>query len=66
MSVSLDYLNKLKSDGTRCKVFLTNGTMLEGKITQADDKAFVLDQCLIQLDKVISVTPPVNGRPQHR
>ena len=64
MSVALDYLNKLKTDGTRCKVFLTNGTMLEGTVTDCDETDFVLDKCLISRDKVISITPPV--RSNHR
>lgn len=62
MSVTLKYLDKLKSDGTKCKVFLTNGTMLEGVVTDCDEKAIILDKCLISLEKIISITPPVPTR----
>lgn len=59
MSVNIEYLKKHQSERNDMKVFLFSGnntTMLTGKITSYDETSFVLDECLIQLDKVISIT----------
>ena len=62
-SVLLTYLGIMKDKGTTVKVFLEgasptqNKTMLSGKIKAFDDEALVLDECLIFLDRVISVAP---------
>jgi sRNA-binding regulator protein Hfq len=39
------------------KVFLTNGTMLKGFIVEFDEDSIVLDKCLIEREKIISISP---------
>jgi sRNA-binding regulator protein Hfq len=60
MSTNINYLQQYKNSRTEMKVFLYSGaatTMLTGRISEFDDTSFVLDKCLIQIDKVISITP---------
>jgi sRNA-binding regulator protein Hfq len=48
---------KTHKNKTSMKIFLDSGTMLQGKITDYDEKTIVLDKCLVFLDKVISISP---------
>jgi len=62
MSVKLDYLKKVKDSHSSVKVFLESGagqpkTMLTGKIVAYDDSHIVLDECLIQQGRIISIAP---------
>lgn len=59
--VSLDFLKKHMAAGTHLKTFLITGAMLEGKVVAADETSFVLNECLIFIDKVASISPPVKG-----
>ena len=52
-----DYLQKHKEKGTALKVFLDNKTMLSGKITSFSENFIVLDHCLINVSKIISISP---------
>ena len=62
-SVLLSYLSDMKDKRTTVKVFIEGSsptqakTMLSGKITSYDDDAIVLDECLIFLERVISIAP---------
>lgn len=58
MSISLEFFKKHQTAGTHLHVFLTSGAMLEGKIIAADEGSIVLNECLINTDKIISVAPP--------
>lgn len=62
MSVLLKYLEKVKVEKTVVKVFLESSgqhakTMLKGKVRDYDDESIVLDECLVFLDRVISIAP---------
>ena len=57
MSVSKSFFEKHKENRTVLKVFLTNKTMLEGMIKEADDEAIVLNECLIRRAQITSSTP---------
>lgn len=39
------------------KVFLSNSTMLTGKITDYDEDCIILDKCMILHEKIISIVP---------
>jgi sRNA-binding regulator protein Hfq len=52
-----EYLQDHRTKKTVLKVFLTGGTMLVGKINDFDDLSIVLDKCLIDRDKIISMVP---------
>lgn len=52
-----EFLEKHKTKKTEMKVFLVGGTMLTGKVTDFDDKAITLNECLIFLDRINSITP---------
>jgi len=52
-----NFFKKLKTEKTDCKVFLSNKTMLVGKITDYDDECVVVDQCLIFYEQIISIVP---------
>ncbi len=62
-STLMSYLSMMKEQKTIVKVFIEGAsptqskTMLSGKITSFDDEAIVLDQCLILLERVISIAP---------
>ena len=56
MEATLNYF-KLHKNKTVMKVFLSSGTMLQGKITDYDDTTIVVDKCLVYQDKVISISP---------
>jgi ribosome maturation factor RimP len=62
-SVLLTYLSDMKSHKVNVKVFIEGSsptqakTMLSGKITNFDEETIVLDECLIFLDRVISIAP---------
>ncbi len=56
-SVFLNRIKKLEKEGTIVKTFLDNGIMLNGRITEGDSEFIVLDECLINVKKLISVTP---------
>jgi RNA chaperone Hfq len=51
------YLDNVKKNKTKMKIFLTNGTMLEGVVIDFDDDCIIVDKCLVFIDKVISITP---------
>ena len=57
MSVRSSYLEKMKAEKTKLKVFLSNATMLRGIITNFDEDVLVLDECLVDRDKIVSITP---------
>lgn len=59
MSTLSKYLTTAQENKTYVKCFLQNGTMLEGNVAAFDEETMVLGKCLIFLDKVISITPPV-------
>jgi len=52
-----EYLDKHKKQGTELKVFLYGGAMLSGRVTDFDEECIVLNKCLIERDKIISITP---------
>lgn len=52
-----EYLQDLKTKGTPVKVFLSNKTMLEGKIVDFDDFGIILDKCLVIREQAISIVP---------
>jgi len=54
-----EYLADHKAKKTIMKVFLNNaaGAMLSGKITDFDSETIILDKCLIERDKIISMVP---------
>ncbi len=52
-----EYLKKLQNDKATLKVFLNNGTMLQGKISDFDEESIVLDKCLIFNKQIISMVP---------
>lgn len=62
-SVLLDFLHRAKVSGAHIKVFIEGSsptqpkTMLSGTITDYDNEAIVLDECLIFLERVISIAP---------
>ena len=39
------------------KVFLTNKTMLTGKIVDFDDISFIVNKCLVFMNNTISIDP---------
>lgn len=56
------FLESAKSSKTNIKVFVDSGTgqpktMLQGKVTDFDNEAIVLNSCLIFMDRIISMTP---------
>ena len=52
-----EYLQKCKSEKTELKTFLTNGTMLSGKLTDFDEDCVVIDKCLVFREQIISIKP---------
>lgn len=56
MEATLNYFKQHKNK-TVLKVFLSSGTMLQGKITDYDETAIVVDKCLVFIEKVISISP---------
>lgn len=52
-----EYLQKCKTDKTELKTFLTNGTMLSGKVTDFDEDCVVIDKCLVFREQIISIKP---------
>jgi sRNA-binding regulator protein Hfq len=70
MSVWSNYLDGLKTNKTKVKVFLTDTkiamiqneldtkrTMLNGFITDFDEESIILDKCLVDRINIISITP---------
>ncbi len=51
------YLDKHKLEKTEVKTFLTNGTMLSGKITDFDEDCVIIDKCLVFREQIISIKP---------
>jgi RNA chaperone Hfq len=49
------YLQQLQDNKTHVKIFLTSGTMLQGKIMDYDEECLVIDKCLAFYDQIISV-----------
>jgi len=58
-----EFLSDAMEEGIQLKVFIEGAspshskTMLSGKISAFDNEAIVLDECLIFLERVISITP---------
>jgi sRNA-binding regulator protein Hfq len=52
-----EFLQKLQNEKTTVKVFLSNKTMLSGKITDYDEDCIVVNKCMALKHQVISVTP---------
>jgi len=55
MTVSSTYLQKLQEDKITIKVFIDNGTMLQGVLTGFDDEFIIVDKCLVNKAKLISI-----------
>lgn len=51
------YLQELKTNKTIIKLFISNKTMLEGKITDFDDNCVIIDKCLVLREQIISIVP---------
>lgn len=45
-----------KKEKTKLKVFLENGVMLEGVITNYDEDGLILDKCYINKSFIISIS----------
>lgn len=52
-----EYLTEHKSKKTDLNAFLSNKTMLVGRISAFDDKCIILDKCLIFHEQIISIVP---------
>jgi sRNA-binding regulator protein Hfq len=52
-----EFLKTHMEKKTVLKVFLTNSTMLSGKISDYDDDCIILDKCMILHEKIISIVP---------
>jgi sRNA-binding regulator protein Hfq len=52
-----EFLTEHKSKKTELNVFLSNKTMLQGKITDFDESCIILDKCFIRCNEIISITP---------
>lgn len=52
-----EFLKKLKDDKITVKLFLSNKTMLSGKITDFDDECVVINKCMALKKQIISITP---------
>lgn len=57
MNVLKEYLEDKIKNKISCKVFLDSGTMLQGKINSYDEKYFVIEKCLVNINKMISINP---------
>jgi sRNA-binding regulator protein Hfq len=57
MSTSAKFLSECQSKKILMKVFLQNGTMLEGFVVDFDELDIVIDKCLVAREKIISITP---------
>ena len=55
--VRLNYCSNAKDKKTNVKVFLDNGVMLDGIISDYDSHNIILNQCLINWDKIVSISP---------
>ena len=52
-----EYLKNHMEKKTELKIFLSNKTMLSGRISNFDDDCIILDKCLIYREQIISVVP---------
>lgn len=52
-----EYLNEYKNKKLEINVYLSNKTMLQGKISDFDDKCIILDKCMIFCEEIISIVP---------
>jgi sRNA-binding regulator protein Hfq len=52
-----EFLQTHKDKKTPLKIFLSNSTMLSGKITDFDEDCIILDKCMILYEKIISIVP---------
>lgn len=52
-----EFLKKLKDDKITVKLFLSNKTMLSGKITDFDEDCVVINKCMALREQIISITP---------
>lgn len=61
MSVTVNYLTQLKDKKIEVKVYLNDpkAMMLTGIITDFDEDAIILGQCLIPRESILSITPPI-------
>jgi sRNA-binding regulator protein Hfq len=50
-----EYLNDAQYKKIPVKVFLDNKTMLSGLVVDFDNNVIILDKCLINIDKIISI-----------
>ena len=50
-----EYLQNHMEKKTNVKIFLTSSTMLQGQIKGFSDNWIILDKCLINTDKIISI-----------
>lgn len=51
------YLTDYKTSRAKVKVYLDNKTMLVGKVNDFDDCCVIIDSCLVNRDKIISIVP---------
>jgi sRNA-binding regulator protein Hfq len=52
-----NFLQNCVQNKTEVKVFLTNKTMLTGRIITYDDVSFILEKCLVLIHNTISIDP---------
>ena len=55
--VKYNYLKEIQTNKIKVKVFLSNGTMLTGKIINFCESCIILEKCLIYTDNIISIVP---------
>jgi len=51
----IKYLDQVKRNKTRIKIFLTNKTMLSGFVQDYDDDSIIIDKCLVMREQIISI-----------
>lgn len=52
-----EYLKNLKASKVNCKVFIDGKTMLSGRIVDFDDTCIIVNKCLVERRKLVSITP---------
>lgn len=55
MNTDLDFLKTIKDKKIPVKVYLDSGTMLQGIVNNFNNDFIVLDKCLINVTKIISI-----------
>lgn len=52
-----EYMTDIKNRKVEMNIFLSNKTMLQGKVVDFDDVCIILDKCLIYHEQIISIVP---------